>query len=354
MSDKHHIRAVLFDMGGVVLRSPFPAIAAFEQELGVPRHLVSSVIASSGADGSWSRLERGAISPEEFDSEFARECEQKGYRGVRGKALLDCIASAIQVRPRMVETIIRLRDYGVKVGAITNNWKQEGGHTTGLSQNLSGFTTIKSLFDVFIESSKVGCRKPEREIYEHTFKEIGVPPHQCIFLDDIGQNLKTAKALGCHTIKVGGPGASLSQVLAKVELLTRCPLSWKLPTPNCSEFDSASYKSFMTGTADTEAYDRICHKSVLLAVRAPDGDTELLGKDAVVGWMKSPQNALRHLRVELDVHEVRAVQGGFTVLWTGEGGRSSGIDVLAFSQDNTLLRMERVMSSQAKTLASRL
>eukprot|EP01094_Clydonella_sp_ATCC50884_P018059 TRINITY_DN3272_c0_g1_i1.p3 TRINITY_DN3272_c0_g1~~TRINITY_DN3272_c0_g1_i1.p3 ORF type:complete len:111 (+),score=34.31 TRINITY_DN3272_c0_g1_i1:711-1043(+) len=110
----------------------------------------------------------------------------------------------------------------------------------------------------------------------------------------------------------------------------------------------------MTGTADTEAYDRICHKSVLLAVRAPDGDTELLGKDAVVGWMKSPQNALRHLRVELDVHEVRAVQGGFTVLWTGEGGRSSGIDVLAFSQDNTLLRMERVMSSQAKTLASRL
>ena len=55
-----------------------------------------------------------------------------------------------------------------------------------------------------VESCVEGCRKPERSIYQETLRRLGVEAREAVFLDDIGSNLKTAKDLGIHTIKVGG------------------------------------------------------------------------------------------------------------------------------------------------------
>lgn len=60
----------------------------------------------------------------------------------------------------------------------------------------------RELFDVVVESTKVGSRKPERRIYEICLQQLDVKPEESVFLDDLGVNLKAAKQLGIRTIKV--------------------------------------------------------------------------------------------------------------------------------------------------------
>ncbi len=76
------------------------------------------------------------------------------------------------------------------------------------------------MFDVVIESSKIGVRKPDPHFYEMACAQLEVEPHECVFLDDLGVNLKPARALGMHTIKVD----SSTQALAELEQLVGFPL----------------------------------------------------------------------------------------------------------------------------------
>ena len=71
---------------------------------------------------------------------------------------------------------------------------------------------MREHFDVFIESSVVGLRKPDPRIYELACRELGVAPAQTAFLDDIGRNLKPARALGLATIKVSDPMVALREL----------------------------------------------------------------------------------------------------------------------------------------------
>ena len=71
---------------------------------------------------------------------------------------------------------------------------------------------LREHFDVFIESALVGLRKPDPRIYELVCRELGVAPARAAFLDDIGRNLKTARALGMTTIKVDDPDGALREL----------------------------------------------------------------------------------------------------------------------------------------------
>ena len=75
---------------------------------------------------------------------------------------------------------------------------------------------MREHFDVFIESSVVGMRKPDPRIYELTCRELGVAPSRAAFLDDLGTNLKAARALGMTTIKVEAPEPALRELSAVV------------------------------------------------------------------------------------------------------------------------------------------
>jgi putative hydrolase of the HAD superfamily len=79
---------------------------------------------------------------------------------------------------------------------------------------------LPDLFDVVIESSKVGVRKPDPRFYEMACKELDIEPHEAVFLDDLGINLKPAKAMGMTTIKVVTP----DQALADLEAVVGFPL----------------------------------------------------------------------------------------------------------------------------------
>ncbi len=198
-------RAVIFDLGGVVLDSPLHAIARYERDAGLPPGFVNRVVVDTGPTGAWSRLERGELRVEEWIPEFERDCAAAGQR-MSAAAMMDEIRKETEPRPRMLAAIRAIRARGLRVGALTNNWVAEEPRA-----NRVGFE-LRELFDAFIESAVVGLRKPDPRIYALVCGELGIAPAESIFLDDIGSNLKAARALGMHTIKVVTPEQALDEL----------------------------------------------------------------------------------------------------------------------------------------------
>lgn len=201
------IAAVIFDLGGVVLDSPLEVFVTYETELGIPPHTVNRNIVAAGHQGAWSRLERGELSMFEFYAAFDAEMAGNGLQ-VSGEAIMKRLADSTAIRPAAVQAIRKLRAAGRKVAALTNNWAND--------DQGSKMEILRNEFDVFIESTRVGLRKPDPRIYQLACSELGVEPQQTAFLDDIGLNLKAARALGMTTIKV----VSLPEALAELSKVT--------------------------------------------------------------------------------------------------------------------------------------
>jgi putative hydrolase of the HAD superfamily len=196
------IEAVVFDLGGVVMDSPLHAIARYERDHALPAGAINRVVVHTGETGAWSRLERGELTLEAFCSPFEDDCRASGVE-LGGARLMAYIAEAGVPRPRMLEAIRRIRARGLRTAALTNNWVREGpreGHR------------LREHFDAFVESAVVGLRKPDPRIYELVCRELGVAPSSAAFHDDIGRNLKTARALGMSTIKVDDPDVALREL----------------------------------------------------------------------------------------------------------------------------------------------
>ena len=195
-------RAVIFDLGGVVFDSPLHALRALERIKGLPPLAIGQVIERTGRNGAWARLERGELEYDEFKRRLQEELDESGTP-LRVPEMMRAMANALRVRPRMLAAIRSLRAGGYKVGALTNNWPGEG---------IDRFTELEPEFDAFVQSYLVGRRKPECEIYTLACDALAVSPCQAVFLDDIGANLKPARALGMGTIKVSDQEQALSEL----------------------------------------------------------------------------------------------------------------------------------------------
>ncbi len=202
-------KAVLWDFGGVIVSSPFEEFNRYEVERGLPADFIRSVNASNPHDNAWAKLERGEISAFEFDRQFADEAAALGHR-VPGADILALLSG--EVRPEMVALLDRVKAAGYKVACLTNNIVDSDS-----TVNWSPYRAeVMARFDVIVESSKVGIRKPEPRFYEIACERLGVAPDECVFLDDLGINLKPAAQMGMATIKV----TSAKQAIAElVELL---------------------------------------------------------------------------------------------------------------------------------------
>lgn len=207
------IRAVLWDVGGVIFSSPFDAFARYERENGLPADFIRGLNATNPDTNAWSQLERSAVGFDEFCELFEAEAELAGGK-LDGRAVLACLSG--DVRAEMVEAVRRCRAGGLKTAMLTNNFVPEGvAMEDGYSSDLA------SHFDVVIESSKVGVRKPDSKFYEMACELLGIEPHEAVFLDDLGINLKPAKAMGMTTIKVVDPDAALAELEAVVGFSVR-------------------------------------------------------------------------------------------------------------------------------------
>ena len=205
-------RAVIFDLGGVVLGSPLHAIAAFEQRHSIPNNTINRWVARSAPDGAWHRLERGELSMgSEFYRDFDQELEALGH-SVSSEEMMARVSEISKPRPEMLKAIKRLRAANFTVAALTNNWSAEDTAREVDESNGYRRSDLKQCFDLFFESAVLGMRKPDPRIYHHTCEQLGVTFQEAIFLDDIGTNLKAARALGMHTIKVDDPRTAIAEI----------------------------------------------------------------------------------------------------------------------------------------------
>jgi putative hydrolase of the HAD superfamily len=176
----------------VVIESPFIAFAKFETERSLPAGFLRTVNATNPNDNAWAKLERSDIAIDEFDELFASESEQLGYR-VRGGEVLQLLFGP--VRPRMRQLLDLLPSLGFRIVCLTNNIVSDGDVRLDIADAMSCFEKV-------YESSAMGSRKPEPEFYRAVLEDLQVEPAEAVFLDDLGVNLKPAKALGITTIKV--------------------------------------------------------------------------------------------------------------------------------------------------------
>jgi putative hydrolase of the HAD superfamily len=200
------IRAAFFDFGGVILSSPFEAFNRFEERRSLPRDFIRTINSTNPDTNAWARFERNEVAFDEFCDLFEAECREQG-QDVAARELMPLLAG--EIRPTMVEAVRRCRER-LTTACLTNNWVSfDDFPDTGRAD---GRDTVLALFDHIVESSKVGVRKPDPRFYEIACEWAQVEPSEVVFLDDLGVNLKPAKAMGMTTIKVGNPAVALHEL----------------------------------------------------------------------------------------------------------------------------------------------
>ena len=221
-------KVCLFDIGGVCVLSPFQAILEYEQRNQIPVGYVNYSIRALTPHGTWHRFERGEIKygPEYFRAFKADLESPQLWAQFHAEKLQIADPERLPSIPSIDTEVLYHTMMGMSRQPDPWMWpalkklKADGTyHLAGLS-NTSIFPEdapligppakedVKGIFDVFVSSAHVGMRKPNRDIYEHTLERLrekwgsDIQFHDIVFLDDIGENLKTARSLGIRTIRV--------------------------------------------------------------------------------------------------------------------------------------------------------
>jgi putative hydrolase of the HAD superfamily len=201
------VSAVIFDLGGVLTESPMTAFAAYEKEAGLPTGLIRRLNSADPDTNAWAKFERNELDVDGFSAAFEAEALAAGHRVEAARVLA---ALHGELRPAMVAAVRRLRAAGLPLALLSNNVAPM--ERTGQLGELLG------LFDAIVESSVEGVRKPEPEIYVRVLRRLSevvgrpIEAADCAYLDDLGINLKPARALGFATIKVVEPAAALAEL----------------------------------------------------------------------------------------------------------------------------------------------
>ncbi|MCH2619889.1 MAG: HAD-IA family hydrolase [Acidimicrobiales bacterium] len=197
------VEAVLFDFGGVILSSPFEAFAEYEAEIGLPPDTIRKINSTNPDTNAWAKFERREVDPQEFARLFEEEALLLGHE-LDAQRILEGLHGT--VRPAMVDALSNCASK-FKTAMLTNNI------TPMREQDLDEeVKKVVEIFDILVESSIEGCRKPEERFYEIACERLAVNPESCVFLDDLGINLKPARAMGMKTIKVVEPEKAIEEL----------------------------------------------------------------------------------------------------------------------------------------------
>jgi putative hydrolase of the HAD superfamily len=190
------IEAVVFDFGGVFTASPFTGIHAWHVEKGLdPAAGVRIVFGpyDQDTDHPWHRLERGEIALLAAAEQIKAVAAEEGLDIELAEMFGSMGGSSI--RADMVDKAIQLRTAGYRTALITNNIKE-------FSDGWRAMIPVDEMFEVIVDSSAVGMRKPDPRIYQMTLDQLGVAPDRSVFLDDAPGNIAAAQALGMAAILV--------------------------------------------------------------------------------------------------------------------------------------------------------
>ncbi|KAM4827606.1 acyl-CoA dehydrogenase family member 10 [Thomomys bottae] len=212
-------RAVIFDMGGVLIPSPGKVAAEWEVRNQIPPGTILKAFAKDGENGIWMRFMKGEIKTDDFLQEFGRLCSEMSKTTVPVDSFFSLMTSRQTARQFsvMTEAISQIRAKGLQTAVLTNNFY--------LSNEKSFLPLDRKQFDVVVESCVEGICKPDPRIYQLCLQRLDLQPSESIFLDDLGPNLKAAASLGIRTVKVDDPEAAVKEL----EALLGFPLCMSVP-----------------------------------------------------------------------------------------------------------------------------
>lgn len=201
--------AVIWDFGGVFTTSPFDAFNRYENERGFPPDTIRRINSLNPDTNAWARIERSEVDAATFNELFRKEALSAGY-DIPGADVLALLSG--DLRPAVVAAFFACKAR-FKVGCITNNAPTgKGAGMSSSSEKARQVAEVFGQFDHVIESSKAGVRKPDPRIYRMMCEALSVPPSACVYLDDLGINLKPAREMGMQTIKVVSEAQLLSDL----------------------------------------------------------------------------------------------------------------------------------------------
>jgi len=190
------IEAILFDFNGVLTTSPFAHMAALGTDAGVDGQVVLDLMLGpydEDTDHAWHRFERGEISAAQYGADLFQRAQDANVQLDFG-SLADMM-SRLEIHDVVIDRIRALRADGFRTCLVTNNVKEA-------SKQWREMVPVDELFEVIVDSSEVGMRKPNPAIFRHALELLGVAPDRAVFLDDAPGNVAGAQAAGLHGILV--------------------------------------------------------------------------------------------------------------------------------------------------------
>jgi len=204
--------AVLFDFGGVFTESPFEVARKFGTDLGASPERVLEIVFGpyhADTDHPWHRLERGEMPLETARQEIIALGAAEGLDTDLFR-VLSALGRGAGIREDFVESARRLRGAGIGTAMVTNNIRE-------FRDAWRAMIPVDELFDVIVDSSEVGVRKPDPAIFRHALVALGdVTPARALFLDDYEGNVLAARALGMRAILVPPDPQSAIDELATI------------------------------------------------------------------------------------------------------------------------------------------
>jgi putative hydrolase of the HAD superfamily len=193
------VRGLLVDFGGVLTTNVFQSFKQFAEAEGLPPDTIKRAFKEDPeALGLLRRLEKGELTHEEFEPLFAERIGIENTEGLVGR-----LFAGVGPEEEMLDAVRRARAGGVKTGLISNSWGE------GLAYDQS---TLDELFDAVVISGDVGMHKPEPAIFLLGAEKIGVPPEECVFVDDLRENCAGAEEVGMTAILHRGPESTLPEL----------------------------------------------------------------------------------------------------------------------------------------------
>jgi len=192
------IDLVLFDFGGVFTESPFFAVEGMAKDLSLDILQFSELMFGAyhlDTDHPWHKLERGEVTFDQAREDILALGKASGM-AVDPLDLLVRMAGGNLMRDTMVQTLRDIKAAGYATGIITNNVRE-------FRDGWRSLIPVDELIDKVFDSSELGIRKPDPAIYQRALLDMGgVDPSRAVFLDDVEQNVASARDLGIHGIQV--------------------------------------------------------------------------------------------------------------------------------------------------------
>ncbi len=205
-------KAVLFDFGGVFTDSPFHAVNSYAETIGATAEQVQQIVFGGYADDGdhpWHQVERGEIALETARDAILELGREQNLKVDIWEVFMAMSENGGGLRDNLVSYVGELKAGGFTTGIITNN-------VVEFKEHWRGMLPVDELFDLVVDSSEVGMRKPNPAIFLHALELAGVTAAEAVFLDDFAGNVEAAAALGLHSILVDGDGAKTIADLSAV------------------------------------------------------------------------------------------------------------------------------------------